>query len=349
MFLKILYHFLKFNLIYYIIIIIIKINSNFNKENESLVLPKISIYLPVYNKEKYLLNSIKSIQMQSLNEVEIIIINDNSTDNSLNILKRLIEKDHRIKILNNNKNYGVLYCRIFGMLKSSGEYIMSLDPDDRFTKKNNLKYLYQIANKLKVDLLSFAYSENNRYDIKCYNFNNIIKQPLLFESAFFIQNYGIKDYLLWNKLIKKNIIIKIYNLFKKKINLKWNYGEDTILSILINKIAKSMICIKKVIYKYNRNVDSLMSNRYNTLEIQNRLYILEMLREIFNKENENKYIEGYLEEFFIQIKDKRLFSIIKNNTDIKGTLINILKISEKHIRFSESITKSINNLINILN
>ena len=235
------------------------------------------------------------------------------------------------------------------MLKSSGEYIMGLDPDDKFSNKYNLKYLYEIAQNLQVDIVSFAYNENNKYDIKCNNYNIVIKQPLLFESTFYKTNYGIKDYLLWNKLIKKTIIIKVYNLFKKRMYLKWNFGEDTILSVVINRKAESMLCLKKIIYKYNRNNDSLTYNRHNILDILNRIYILEMMRETLKEENEYKYIEGHLNEFLREIKNFELFLIVKTNIQIKQRVINILQTFKSFIKFSENITTSINNIIKVLN
>ena len=71
-------------------------------------IPKISIFMPIYNKGSFLHKSIKSIQRQSLKEIEIICINDYSIDNSLNILKKIIKNELRLKIINNDKNYGLL-------------------------------------------------------------------------------------------------------------------------------------------------------------------------------------------------------------------------------------------------
>ena len=198
----------KFNIFFYKLIfcffIIKSIIKNYiytGNENEYHFSPKISIYLPIYNKEKYITKSLKSIQMQSLKNIEILAINDNSTDNTLNILNNMRKKDRRIKIFNNYRNYGLLYTRSIGILKSSGEYIMNLDPDDGFANKNNLKFLYNIAKKLQLDVISFGYSQNNKYDIKCNNYNRIIKQPLIFNNSFSDKNYEL---LKINKGILKN-------------------------------------------------------------------------------------------------------------------------------------------------
>ena len=215
-------------------------------------MPKISIFIPIYNKEIYLKKSIKSIQRQSLKEIEIIAINDYSTDNSLNILKKIIKKDSRLKIINNDKNYGLLYSRAMGILNSKSEFIMNLDPDDELLGYHSLEYLYGIVKKSKVDIVAFSYLKNNSNISRCYYYNNILKQPIILKIAFNKKN-DLEDCVIWNKLMRKKLLIKVYKIFKEKIySVKWNYHEDNIWSILLHKYAKSMICIKNAIYNYKR-------------------------------------------------------------------------------------------------
>ena len=116
--------------------------------------PKISLFLPIYNKEKYILKCIKNLQRQTLKDIEIIAINDHSTDGSLKILMDLAKKDDRIKIINNDKNRGLLYSRAMGILKSTGEYLMNIDPDDEIKGKNTLEYLYNKSIISKPDIIN---------------------------------------------------------------------------------------------------------------------------------------------------------------------------------------------------
>ena len=226
------------------------------------------------------MESIKSIQSQTLKDIEIIAVNDCSTDDSLVILKKIAKGDPRIKIVDNNKNYGLLYAREMGILKTTGEYIIDVDPDDSLYENNVLEYLYQIANKFRVDVVSFGYVNNHKFTFKCTNFDKILKQPKILEHAFSKNNY-IKDFLLWNKLVKRKLMLKSYEYFKRYIySEKWNYGEDTIWSVLINKYAKSMICIKKIIYIYNLNKESLMRNQFNIIRIKNLFQYEKMYRQI---------------------------------------------------------------------
>ena len=305
-------------IILFFIYSLIKIQPLKNKYNG----PKISIYLPIYNKSKYLVKSIRSIQCQTLKEIEIIAINDCSTDNSIDILKEIAKNDSRIKIVNNDKNYGLLYTRAMGILNTNGEYLINVDPDDLLYENNDLEYLYNTANKLKVDIINFGYLNGHEFNLKCSNFKKILRQPQLFEHAFTYDN-RFNDYLLWNKLVKRTLMLKAYELFKNKIfSEKWNYGEDTIWSILINKYAKSMFCINKIIYIYNSNNDSLMHNQFNNVRIKDIFNVEEMYRKILNKKQEKKYLIGHIYELIYELNiNKNSFSLIKTNFDIKNYLI----------------------------
>ena len=169
--------------------------------------PKISIFLPIYNKAKYLERSIGSIQKQTLRDIEIIPVNDGSTDNSLNILEKLAKKDSRIVIINNEKNSGSLYSRGMGILKSKGEYLMCLDPDDQIRGSNNLKYLYDKAKILNVDIITFfiLYFPGRAKSDNYSSFNEIIKQPELYMKAF-DKNGVLIDFYITNKLIKREVL-----------------------------------------------------------------------------------------------------------------------------------------------
>ena len=103
-------------------------------------LPKISVFLPIYNKDKYIKRCIESIQRQGLKNIEIVAVNDNSNDETLYILIDYSKNDSRIKIVNNDKNHGLLYSRAMGILNSSGKYIMNVDPDDEFSNNDSLDF-----------------------------------------------------------------------------------------------------------------------------------------------------------------------------------------------------------------
>ena len=320
-------------------------NSNNNKP----ILPKISIFLPIYNKEKYIITSIKCLQSQTLKDIEIIAINDFSNDTSLNILQELAKNDSRIKIINNDKNYGLLYSRATGIINSNGEYLLNLDPDDELEGNDNLELLYKYAKKTKSDIISFGslFKYKKEISFKCSNFHKIYRQPLILQSAF-NSTYHLKDCLIWNKLIKRDIYLKAYGIFKQKIyGEKWNYHEDNIWSILVHKNAKTMKCINKLIYIYNDLSDSLMKKRHDIIELKNILYRHEMYKILFTLKNEEKYLFAeYIELISFFEENEKFLQLMKNNNEIKNKIIRIFIDFNKTYHLENRIKNKVYNFLN---
>ena len=110
--------------------------------------PYISVCLPALNMEKYIEQTLLSIINQSFQDFEIIVVNDNSNDNTENILRKLYLEDNRIKIIKNYSNRGVYYSRVEAILNSNGKYIILMDPDDMFLNENLFKELYIVYSNL---------------------------------------------------------------------------------------------------------------------------------------------------------------------------------------------------------
>ena len=126
--------------------------------------PKITALTASYNSEKTIKSAIRSIQNQKMAEIEILIIDDASTDNSLNIIKELQKDDPRIKIIKNKENMGPLYSKSIGALEASGKYIMQLDSDDLFINENIFDICYNEAEKNNIDILEFSgFRSKNKY------------------------------------------------------------------------------------------------------------------------------------------------------------------------------------------
>ena len=297
-------------------------------------IPKISVFLPIYNKEKYLIESINSIQNQTLKDIEIIAVNDASTDKTLYILKKLAKNDKRIKIVNNDRNHGLLYSRAMGILNSTGEYLMNLDPDDKFQGNHNFEYLYNIIKKSNLDYIIFLLEKIP------------IKQSELkiceLENRLQIEK---EQSLITNKLIKKNIFLKAYKKFEKYIySNKWNFHEDNIWHRIINILTKSKIKINKFIYLYKRNNESLMINKGNIREKMNKIYYYEMHFELENFNTMNFYKK--YNKLFKDINN--IYSkYILNNYEIRRRLIHILvKLLKNILNKNKMIFELINNYTN---
>ena len=321
------------------------INKNFFASKEldiNINIPKISIFLPIHNKEKYLKRSISSLQKQTLKEIEIIPINDGSTDNSLNILKNLEKQDSRIKIINNKNNSGLLFSRGMGILNSKGEYIMCLDPDDQIRGPKDLKYLYSKAKALNLDIISFniLYVPKRVKSGNFFGVNRIIRQPELYQNAFDANGY-LNDFYITNKLVKNKLFKNAFQIFRKYIyGKKWNFHEDNIWSLLIYKYSNSYLFVNKIIYIYYQNNDSLMENRRNDLELENLLMRHEIYKEIFKNKGEEKYLIAECLQM-LQVWEKSI-NIISNNSEITNKFINEMKEFIKDYQTSEEFAKKIN-------
>ena len=96
--------------------------------------PKITIVISVYNGEAFIKSAILSIQNQNFKDIEIIIVDDCSSDNSIYLIKELMKKDTRIVLYQNEINKGKLYSKTFGILKAKGKYVMILEQDDLYVR-----------------------------------------------------------------------------------------------------------------------------------------------------------------------------------------------------------------------
>lgn len=114
---------------------------------------KVSVVIPVYNVELYVEKAVRSIMSQTLKEIEIIVVNDGSTDSSLNIVRKLANEDSRIQIIS-NPNHGLSVARNLGIYRAIGEYIYFFDSDD-WLEPNALELSYNKCQENKLDFLFF--------------------------------------------------------------------------------------------------------------------------------------------------------------------------------------------------
>ena len=212
-----------------------------NKSTKNI--PFISICIPLYNMEKYIERAILSVIKQKFQNFEIIIVNDNSNDNSKNIIKDFQTKDNRIKIIEHNNNLGVYSSRIEGVFNSRGVYIMLFDPDDMVVNPDLFQRLYRYnSNNLDIIEFSVLHQKEGKDEIilpnrhshsHFHNFNSkVINQPELSEIIFYVPN--TKQYTaiicrtIWNKIIRKKVILKAINYIERDFNNQYLITADDI-------------------------------------------------------------------------------------------------------------------------
>ena len=224
--------------------------------------PKISVIIPLYNKNKFpLYIPLRSIQNQSFKDIEIIFVDDGSSEKILSKIIKEMKNDNRIILLKHKKNKGTLMTRVDGVRYASGEYILNLDQDDLFIDNHFFENIYSKAKELNVDIMQFStimyWNKNNnrRLNVNIPK-NKIIKQPEL-QTTFFEKisenRFGhFATRTIWDKFIKRKIYQKaIDDLGDEFLNHRILNCEDTVMSFELSQIAHSYYFYDIFGYRFN--------------------------------------------------------------------------------------------------
>jgi len=285
--------------------------------------PKVSVVIPAYNVQKYIKRTIRSIQNQEKEDLDIVIVNDFSTDNTSKIIEEIGKEDKRIKLLNNKKNMGTLYSRCIGTLTAKGNYIFPLDDDDMFLDKDIIKKIYNLAERKKVDIVVFN-------SIMVHQFRNILKlknlKPILsIKKNIIIHQPELSNHaniIIWSQCIRAIIYKKAINIYgERKYSIYITYYEDAIMNHIIYQISKSSAYIQKygILYLFRKeSVSNSMTEKKRDISIMKYIEImLDFSRNTFALRNiiVNKIIhyfkKGNFEIYYLKdIKFKKELNLL---------------------------------------
>ena len=287
---------------------------------------KISILIPVYNREKFIGECLDSVLSQTLKEIEIIIVDDASTDGSIDIIHKYQQIDPRIRFYQNHTNLGVALTRNKLLQLAKGEFIISLDPDDFYVSRNILEKMYNEAIQNNADMVRgnlLAYHNEHKNTWK-YTIGD--QRLELFFDQKEITSFSNRKLLQLplihvTFLIRKNIAesIKIPNL---------QIGEDPIFLLSCLMKARQIICLPDIFYYYRVGHQSL-SNKTSSLPITKSYdYIKHLLiiKEIYLSHGYKKAYNSYLlscTHRFIEMK--RSYSLKLNHTGFYLYLLQVFK------------------------
>ena len=231
--------------------------------------PKISVIIPVYNVEKYLNQCLDSVINQNFSDMEIICVNDGSTDSSLDILESYAEKDNRINIIN-QKNCGLGCARNVGLANALGDYILFLDSDD-FLSENCLNELYLNAINNDSDLIIFKYYKYDDVNEEYYQVGvpiDTLVDDVDYNNFTFtyeiMKHHVMNSYIsAWARLYKKEFLDKHDFSFQTGIAY-----EDVLFQIKSFLLADSMSFFPINVYTYRiSNPNSLMHDSSKIFDI----------------------------------------------------------------------------------
>lgn len=312
---------------------------------------RVSIIIPVYNKEDYLGRTIESVIQQSLSDIEIILINDGSTDNSLEVCQDYEKKDSRIIVIN-QKNQGVSVARNEGILHASGEYVGFVDADDTIDKNMYLNMYNRCIND-NSEVCMCNYVEYNASRKEIYNKVNI---DFRFKKQEEIINEIISDMIApelfdgksqvimgsaCRFLIKRDILIKELIRFVEDISLM----EDLIFCIDLLTSVTSLSIDHSYYYQYY-SIENSASKKYrknyheNSLRVTN--YLISLLIEkdkygIFEDRLNNRIFLTSMGSIVNVASTKNKSSILEKLKEIKSICSNpqlkraMSKIDKKYL------------------
>lgn len=253
---------------------------------------KISIIIPTYNVEKYISQTLNSVVNQTLQEIEIIIVDNNSEDNTLTILENYAEFDNRIKIIKNPKNFKQGYARNQGIEKAKGEYIFFLDGDD-YIKINTLEKLYNKITQDNADITICTWNKFNDKNGKIISneYSKLKNIPKEFDNKTFnwkdIKTNIFKQTTVpWDKLYKREFLIKNNINFPAGIF----FEDNTFVFEALLKADKISILREDLIYyRFNHKTAVTNTNNQSFMDYLTAINLVEYNLKKLNLFEELKY------------------------------------------------------------
>ena len=277
---------------------------------------RVSVIIPIYNTEKFLSRCLDSIINQTLEDIEIICINDGSTDNSLKILNQYAKKDKRIKIVDKN-NEGQATARNIGIDMAQGEFIGFVDSDD-WVDLFYFENLYNCANFFSTDIAVAGIIRQNKFS-KSYH--------LKFDKPSITDDVNLK-FKLCDVPDKSYVVNKIYKTDSlKKANIKFEdgiYYEDVIFTPLALYYLKTLVTVPEIYYYYWRHNKSTVRQRNNKIN-QDSVYAHKKAKN-FCKEHNIDISELEVKTTRLKLFGLTIVKIIKKGQNKIFCLFNIFKL-----------------------
>lgn len=298
----------------------------------------VSIVIPAYNAAAFIENCINSALNQTYKNFEIIVVNDGSTDNTLEILERLKKKDSRIKIFS-QKNAGVSCARNKGIKEASGELITFVDADDTL-----LENALEIMVNLMADDVDFVVCSHNEVRFKevpyleapvCYNADELNDNFIKFDEV---------TWWPWGKMYRRSIIADNALEYDRSIT----FGEDHIFNLLYAKHIKNKTVVSdKIVYNYYYIRGGLCSKYYaNMHELQK--YVLLKIADYFDgnlpreyhKYYTGCYLRGCVDYYIAWLSPKKAEKAVLETIDIYSDLLDDEILGEYFTQKQQAFIKS---------
>ncbi len=330
--------------------------------------PLVSIIIPVYNDAEFLHESLDSAVNQTLKDIEIICVNDASTDNSLEILNEYAAKDKRVRVINRSENGSALMARKDGVMAAKGDFTMFMDQDD-FLIPNACETAYNLIVKNDVDILCFSYNlyeyaeDGSVLNVSVQNpsFNKFLYGREEIQNLYFIDN-KTNSVVLWDKIFKTELLKLAHSKMEVFYCLVPN---DFYADYYISYYAKKMLGLStEPLYNYyfgrgvtGNGIISLEKFEKICMDSQGSKFIRNFLEREGTLKEQEKYLSGWRkfyqryccincckrvkqeEEEFAQAV-KILYRYFNERNDTHEIILNSLRELCNHINWADDLEKA---------
>lgn len=242
-------------------------------------MPKISVIVPVYNAEKYLITCVDSILSQTFSDFELLLINDGSTDTSGLLCDKYAQTDSRIKVFH-KENGGVSSARNIGIRNSKGEFIYFMDSDD-WIEYNALEICLSLISSHNADLIIFDYTNEfpNLKALTLDDAGNLLKCLTQERTLHYLFTMKCYHGYPWDKILRTEVVRNNNLLYDESLH----FHEDNLFSFQYMINCSKILMLNYPLYHYNCNVNSSMFKYTNSAKFDSR-YIQTL--SVFDFENE---------------------------------------------------------------
>ncbi|MBB5335015.1 glycosyltransferase family 2 protein [Pectinatus brassicae] len=255
---------------------------------------KISVIIAMKNASDYIIRAVDSLLAQTLENIEIIIVDDNSTDNCAQLVENYYAGISEIKLYYSGEKYGTGFSRNIGLMQAKGEYIAFVDSDD-YVEPEFLEKLYNNIKKVDADIAICGFQKVTESSY----LRSYIPEEGIFSANDFFKQITQTEFVVWNKLYRRTLLEENHIRF-----LLPYIGEDWLFCLQAMLAAQSYVSVKDELYYYYQHEQSLCHMRITVNELNNICDFFTKLSELLEKQ---KNISSTVNE---QIKDNFFFAML---------------------------------------
>lgn len=271
--------------------------------------PKVSIIVLIYKVEPYIEHCVRSLFEQTLQEIEYIFVNDCTPDNSMKVLRKMVDeypsRKPSVRILSHEHNSGTGIARNSGLRASTGEYVIYCDGDD-WVESDMYEKLYRKGNEEGADIVMCDYYAERQGEMKRLCQNPFVGQADVISKML----TGEIHSCVWGALVKR----ELFEAYQIRFPIGISMWEDMITSVKVHYYAKKVAYVDKALYHYMFNMDSLV-HKETAKNVADKIYVVNEICSFLNQKNSLEYYMPSVACMMLNAKNPLIFNPLLQDFD----------------------------------